>query len=67
MFGKEYYKDIWEAMQVMADKGTISKEDMKLVLFTDDIGDAMDHITKYIRTNYKIIPRKRIWWLLEKK
>jgi uncharacterized protein (TIGR00730 family) len=67
MFGKEYYKDIWESMQVMAEKGTISKEDMDLVLFTDDINEAMEHITKYIRTNYKIKPRKRIWWLLEKK
>jgi predicted Rossmann-fold nucleotide-binding protein len=67
LFGKEYYKDIWESMQVMADKGTISKEDLKLVLFTDDVDEAMDHISKYIRTNYKIKPRKRLWWLLEKK
>jgi uncharacterized protein (TIGR00730 family) len=66
MFGKEYYRDIWEAMQVMAEKGTISKEDMDLVLFTDDISEAMNHITKYIRTNYKIKPRRRLWWLLEK-
>jgi len=67
MFGKEYYRDIWESMQLMAEKGTISKEDMDLVLFTDDIDEAMNHITKYIRTNYKIMPRKRMWWLLEKK
>jgi uncharacterized protein (TIGR00730 family) len=67
MFGKEYYKDIWEAMQVMAEKGTISKEDMDLVLFTDNIDEAMDHVIKYIRTNYKIKPRRRMWWLLEKK
>jgi len=51
----------------MAQKGTISKEDMDLVLFTDDVGEAMDHITKYIRTNYKIKPRRRLWWLIEKK
>jgi uncharacterized protein (TIGR00730 family) len=66
MFGKEYYRDIWEAMQVMAEKGTISKEDMDLVLFTDDVSEAMEHITKYIRTNYKIRPRRKLWWLLEK-
>ena len=53
-------------MQIMAEKGTISKEDMNLVLLTDDINEAMDHITKYVRTNYKIKPRKKIWWLLEK-
>jgi uncharacterized protein (TIGR00730 family) len=67
MFGKEFYKDIWETMLLMAEKGTISKEDMDLVLFTDDIDEAMEHITKYIRANYKIKPRKRMWWLLEKK
>lgn len=66
MFGKEFYKDIWESMQVMAAKGTISKQDMDLVLFTDDIDEAMEHISKYIRANYKIKPRKRMWWLLEK-
>lgn len=67
LFGKEFYKELWEAMQDMAVRGTISKEDMKLVLLTDDVDEAMDHITKYIRTNYKIKPRKRMWWLFEKK
>lgn len=66
LFGKEYYKELMEAMQDMALKGTISKEDMNLVLITDDIDEAMEHIFKYIRTNYKIKPRRRLWWLLEK-
>jgi predicted Rossmann-fold nucleotide-binding protein len=67
LFGKEFYKDLWETMQIMAEKGTISKEDMDLVLFTDDVNEAMTHIRKYITTNYKIKPRKRLWWLLEKR
>lgn len=66
MFGKEFYKDVWEEMQLMADRGTISKSDMDLVLFTDDVNEAMEHITKYIKTNYKIKPRKMFWWLFEK-
>ena len=66
LFGKEYYKELMEAMQDMAAKGTISKEDMNLVLLTDNIDEAMDHIFKYIRTNYKVKPRHRLWWLLEK-
>src|SRR5205809_4178856 len=37
LFGTAFYKDLWEAIQAMAEKGTISKEDMNLVLFTDDI------------------------------
>ena len=67
MFGKEYYKELMEVMVVMAEKGTISKEDMDLVLLTDDVGEAMDHIRRYIQTNDKIKPRRRLWWLLEKR
>jgi uncharacterized protein (TIGR00730 family) len=67
IFGKEYYKELMEAMEDMAVKGTISKEDMNLVLLTDDVSEAMEHISKYITTNYKIRPRKRLWWLLEKR
>jgi uncharacterized protein (TIGR00730 family) len=67
LFGKEFYRDLWETMHIMAEKGTISKEDMDLVLFTDDVTDAMEHIRKYITANYKIKPRKRLWWLLEKR
>jgi uncharacterized protein (TIGR00730 family) len=66
MFGKSYYKELWEAMEDMAVQGTIAREDLKLVLLTDDVGEAMDHIVKYIKTNYKIKPRKRFWWLFEK-
>lgn len=66
MFGKEYYKELMEAMEDMVIQGTIAKEDMNLVLLTDDVNEAMDHIRKYIQTNYKIKPRRRLWWLLEK-
>jgi uncharacterized protein (TIGR00730 family) len=67
LFGKEYYKDLLETIEAMAEKGTIAKEDMKLVLVTDDIGEAMNHIQSYITTNYKVQPRKRRWWLFEKR
>src|SRR5215213_6967061 len=67
IFGKEFYTPLINVMHEMAAKGTISEEDMKLVLLTDDVGEAMDHITKYITTNYKIKPRSRLWWLLEKR
>ena len=68
MFGKSFYKELWEAMHDFANKGTISEEDMNLVLLTDDVSEAMEHIRKYIQTNYKVRPRKpRRWWLMEKK
>ena len=67
LYGKEFYQDLWQAIQDMADKGTISIQDLDLVLFTDNIDQAMEHIIKYIKANYKIKPRKKQWWLLEKK
>ena len=44
-----------------------SEEDLQLVLITDSVDEAMEHIHKYITSNYKIRPRKRLWWLLEKR
>lgn len=67
LFGVEFYKELMDVMHVMAEKGTISEEDLSLVLMTDDVGEAMDHIRKYIQQNYKIKPRKKLWWLFEKR
>lgn len=67
LFGKEYYKPIMEAIEDMAAKETIAKEDMGLVLLTDDMDEAMSHIRNYITTNYKVKPRKKFWWLFEKR
>ncbi len=67
LFGKEYYKDLREMLEHMSEKGTISKEDLSLVLLTDDIDEAMQHIRTYISKNYKIRPRKKSLWLLEKR
>ena len=67
LFGKEYYQPLVKNIEWMAEQGTISKEDMNLVLITDNIEEAMAHITNYINTNYKIKTRKRFWWLMEKR
>jgi uncharacterized protein (TIGR00730 family) len=67
LYGKEFYQPLVEVMEVMLKAGTISKEDLDLVLLTDDVNEAMAHISKYITTNYKIRPRRRMWWLFEKK
>jgi uncharacterized protein (TIGR00730 family) len=67
LFGKEYYAPLMKVIEAMSEAGTISKEDMDLVLLTDDIDEAIEHIRTYIKTNYKVKPRKRYWWLLEKR
>jgi len=67
LFGKEYYRELVDTIEDMAKTGTISKEDMNLVLITDDMDEAMNHIRNYITSNYKVKPRKRNWWLFEKR
>lgn len=67
LYSKTYYKELWEYLEYMADEGTINKEDLSLVLLTDDINDAINHIRTYVKTNYKFGPRKKKWWLFENK
>lgn len=67
LFGKDYYKPLLEAIEAMSEATTISKEDMNLVLVTDSIDEAMQHIYNYISTNYKVKKRRRHWWLFEKR
>jgi len=67
LFGKEYYQPLMEMIEWMVNQGTISKEDLSLVLLTDDAEAAMNHIQTYVKSNYTIKPRKRFWWLMEKR
>jgi len=67
LFGKDYHKELWDYLEFLAIQGTINAEDLALVLVTDSIDEAIDHITTYITTNYKILPRKRLWWLFERR
>ena len=67
LFGKDYHKELWDYLKFLANQGTINAEDLALVLVTDSIDEAIDHITTYITTNYKILPRKRLWWLFERR
>lgn len=67
LFGKEYYKELWDVLEHMAANGSVSKEDLSLVLLTDDVDEAMKHIRTYISENYEIKRRKRSLWLMEKR
>ena len=67
LFGKSYYRSLMETMEDMVARGAASKEDLSLILFTDDIDEAMNHIKSYVKDNYKVKPTRRFWWLFEKK
>ena len=56
-----------DTIDEMVLQGTIAEMDKKLILLTDDMEEAMQYIQAYIAKNFKVKPRKRIWWLLEKR
>jgi uncharacterized protein (TIGR00730 family) len=67
LYGKSFYQPLMDYLNFMAEQKTISPEDLNLVLLTDSVEEAMAHIRKYITTNYKVKPRRPLWWLLEKR
>jgi uncharacterized protein (TIGR00730 family) len=67
LYGKEYFQPLMDYIKFMAKEGTISPEDMKLVLLTDDMDQAMTHIQTYVQSNYQVKKRRRLWWLFEKR
>lgn len=67
LYGKAYYQPLMDYMKDLARETTISEDDLKLVILTDDIDEAMQHITTYISTNYTIKKRPKPFWLLFEK
>jgi len=60
---KDYYKDIMELFDVMIARGTVSEEDRKLILFTSNVDEAIDHLKKNVVKRFGLkqqlfIPRK---------
>ncbi len=66
VMGKEYYQPLHDYLQFMAEQGTISPEDMSLLLFTDNPDHAIAHIRQFISGRYKVVKRRPVWWLLER-
>lgn len=64
LIGTDYYRDIWEMLSKMKNAKTISEVDLNLVLFTDDIDHAINHLDFYIKKHYKLKhlkPSKLLW------
>ncbi len=67
LFGKDYYQPLMDYIHFMVEQKTISPEDLDLVLLTDDMDEAMQHISNYVTKNYTLKKRRKIWWLFEKR
>lgn len=47
LMGKEYYRELYDHIRLMADYGTIDKKDMDLFLLTDSVLEMEEHLKKY--------------------
>lgn len=69
IFDKQFHKDIVEHNEQMKRNGTISAEDLSLCLFTDSIGEAVEHIKKNAISKFGLkqeTKHRKKWWLFEK-
>jgi uncharacterized protein (TIGR00730 family) len=62
--GKEFYSEVNDIVDRFIREKTISPSDRKLLYFTDDIHDAANYIEKFIGNNYKVLPKRKRWWIL---
>ncbi len=60
LMGTEYWKDLTELMTGMIRRTAIDDDDLKLILVTDDVDEAMKHIRKYAIETYQLQQRKPI-------
>lgn len=58
LIGKEYYKDIDDLLNKMLEAKAISESDLKLILITDNIDEAVQHIKNIINENFIAKPAK---------
>lgn len=56
IMGSDYYAPLIGFLKSMADAGTISPEDLDLVLMTDSVDEAMAHIRRHAIDRYGLTP-----------
>lgn len=59
VFGTEYWKDLREMLEVMVSEKTISETDLDLILFTDSVDEATQHIDKITHQRFGLVKVKR--------
>jgi uncharacterized protein (TIGR00730 family) len=58
LFSKDYWRPLVEFLDEMVEVGTIAREDLHLLLFTDSVDEAMAHIQKHAVEQFGLVRRK---------
>ncbi|MBC7426905.1 MAG: TIGR00730 family Rossman fold protein [Bacteroidia bacterium] len=68
IFNREYHKELLDYIDYLNKQGTISPEDLNLILVTDNIDDVTEHIRKNCIEKFGLKPKKiRAYWLFGEK
>jgi hypothetical protein len=59
LMGIEYWKDLRDFINKMLEAGTISPEDLNLMLFTDSVEEAMQYLQERAAKQFKLHLKKR--------
>jgi uncharacterized protein (TIGR00730 family) len=59
LVGTSYWRPFQELLVQLAKEGTIDSNDLELLLITDDIQGALDHIQRHVAARFGVTPRRR--------
>ena len=69
LFGKKYWQRLVELLEQMATTKTIDPSDMKLLLITDSVEEAMRHVQRHAVEQFGLrrckVTMRRSWLLRE--
>jgi len=57
LIGTDYWRPLLDLLQHLAFEGTIEKKDLELLLVTDRVSHALDHIRRYAVEQFGLAPR----------
>jgi uncharacterized protein (TIGR00730 family) len=64
IFGKEYHEQLYNHLDVMLEKGTISKKDLELLYLTDSIEEMVNYLNIHAVNKFDLVEKqfKKHWW-----
>jgi uncharacterized protein (TIGR00730 family) len=58
LMGKEYWQDLMDLLEKMIAAGTVGREDLRLLLVTDSVHEAMKHIEKHAVEQFGLVGKR---------
>jgi predicted Rossmann-fold nucleotide-binding protein len=58
LIGTEYWRPLEGLLRHLADQGTIDVNDLALLLITDDVNEALEHIRSHAVERFGLTPRR---------